>query len=155
MGCSVVTKPGFAFCDVGEVTAKYLGRTQITLSLLELSELKFLIHSEDKMKILWVKSPTSPAAITALDAAQDVAGCLGCELTVAAFYPQIPPSSPPGLLSIQALPSLNPWLGCPHSVAVPEVYMGPSLKPAKVPLNVIDVYVNRGVIPCQTGSNRI
>lgn len=26
--CSVVTKPGFAFCDiVGEVTAKYFGRT--------------------------------------------------------------------------------------------------------------------------------
>lgn len=42
-----------------------------------------------------------------------------------------------------------------QDLALAEVYLGPSLKPAKVPLNGIDVYMNRGVLPCQIGSNRI
>lgn len=88
--CLVVTKPGFAFCGiVGEVTAKYLGRAQRILNLLELLEFNFLIHSEDKMKILWTKSPPSPAAIATLDAAQDLGGCLGCELTLTIFHLQV------------------------------------------------------------------
>lgn len=94
MCCSVVTKAGFAFCDfVGEVTAKYLGRIQITLSLLALLELNFLTHSEDKMKILWIKSPPSPAAIFALDAAQDMGGFLGCKPTLTSFSSTSTPKS--------------------------------------------------------------
>lgn len=113
MWSSVVTKPGFAFCDiVGEATAKYLGRPQKTLSLL--LELNFLIHLEDRIKILWIKSLPSSAAIAALDAAQDMGGWLGCKLTLAAFHPQVSPSLSPGLLSIQSLPNLNPRLGLPQ-----------------------------------------
>ena len=48
-----------------KVTPEYLGRTPVTLSLLALLELNVIFslkfHSEDNMKILWIKYAPTPS----------------------------------------------------------------------------------------------